>query len=79
MSTAASEIEMTRYRYIIQSGQGLRFDVMTPSNRRICIAHDEKDAKLIVQALNAEARKQSVVSAGMGKSPLRTAVPAKHK
>lgn len=63
------------HRYIEQSGQGHRFDVMTPDNRRICIAHSESDAKLIVKALDAEARKTAVIKAGMGRKVLRDATP----
>jgi hypothetical protein len=47
-----------KHRYIEMSGQGHRFDVMTPDNRRICIAHSKIDAVLIVKALNAETRKR---------------------
>lgn len=41
------------HRYIEQSQQGLRFDIMTPDNRRICIAHSKSDAAAIVAALDA--------------------------
>lgn len=41
------------HRYIEQSQQGLRFDIMTPGNRRICIAHSKEDAEKIVTALDA--------------------------
>ena len=40
------------YRYIEQSGQGLRYDVVTPGGERLCIAHSKRDAKMIVQSLN---------------------------
>lgn len=42
------------HRYIEQSQQGLRFDIMTPDNRRICIAHSKADAAAIVAALDAQ-------------------------
>lgn len=40
------------YRYIKQSGQGLRYDVIAPDGRRMCIAHNKYDAERIVTALN---------------------------
>lgn len=58
------------YRYQRVSGQGLRFDIFD-SSHRICIAHTEEDAKLIVKALDAEKRKQDVIKAGMGRKALR--------
>ena len=59
------------YRYIKQSCQGLRFDIMDPQNNRICIAHEEDAAKKIVRALDADDRKQKAINRGFGKSPLR--------
>ncbi len=62
---------MKDYSYIERSGQGLRFDVLDPLLDRVCIAHKESDAKLIVRALNAEARKQVALNMGFGKKVLR--------
>jgi len=59
------------YRYITQSGQGLRFDILDSENNRICIAHEEDAAKKIVRALDADERKQSAINRGFGKSTLR--------
>jgi len=59
------------YRYITQSGQGLRFDIMDAQNNRICVAHAEYVAKIIVRALDADERKQKAINRGFGKSPLR--------
>lgn len=52
------------HRYIEQSQQGLRFDVMTPDNRRICIAHSKADAEAIVAALDAAFKTARQISAG---------------
>ena len=59
------------YRYIKQSGQGLRFDITDSQNNRICIAHDEEFAKIVVRALDADERKQKAIKRGFGKSTLR--------
>jgi len=59
------------HRYVTQSGQGIRFDILDSANSRICIAHDEETAKKIVRALDADDRKQSAINRGFGKSPLR--------
>jgi len=59
------------HRYVTQSGQGLRFDILDSEGQRVCIAHDEEIAKKIVRALDADDRKQSAIKRGFGKSPLR--------
>lgn len=41
-----------KYRYVKQSGQGLRFDIISSSDRRIATACNEVDAARIVCALN---------------------------
>ena len=43
------------YRYVKQSGIGLRYDVISSSGRRIAIAHNEGDAARVVSALNRQA------------------------
>lgn len=39
------------HRYIKQSGQGLRFDILDSKDNRVCIAHEEECAKKVVRAL----------------------------
>ena len=42
------------YRYVKQSGQGLRYDVIAPDGMRECIAHNEASAARVVNALNRQ-------------------------
>lgn len=43
------------YRYVKQSGMGLRYDVFSSRDRRIAVAHNDVDAALVVKALNRQA------------------------
>lgn len=55
-----------KYRVMECSGQGLRYDIITPGGERICIAHSERDANTIARALNAAEKKIMEIDGGDG-------------
>ena len=52
-----------KYRSVECSGQGLRYDIITPGGERICIAHSERDANAIAQAMNKTLKPKTTFAA----------------